>query len=108
MNICKDHQETVALFGELTPIFQVLADENRQQILMYLSEFEGRTVAELAADFSLSRPAISHHLKVLKTCGLVGVRKQGTRNYYYLRLAEVIPQIRRLLDSMEYHCNIID
>ena len=36
----------------------------------------------------LSRPAISHHLKILKDAGLVGVRQDGTANYYYLTLRD--------------------
>ena len=32
----------------------------------------------------LSRPAVSHHLKLLKDAGVVKVRREGTRNYYYL------------------------
>ena len=31
-----------------------------------------------------SRPAISHHIKVLKDAGIVGTRTEGKKNYYYL------------------------
>ena len=37
---------------------------------------------------SLSRPAISHHLKILKEAGIVDIRQEGTANYYYLTLRE--------------------
>nr|WP_236883270.1 ArsR family transcriptional regulator [Clostridium botulinum] len=32
----------------------------------------------------LSRPAVSHHLQILKRAEIVNVRKEGTKNYYYL------------------------
>ena len=41
-----------------------------------------RSVRELAEGMDVSRPAVSQHLKVLKTAGLVMVRAQGTRRLY--------------------------
>lgn len=32
----------------------------------------------------LSRPAVSHHLKILKEAEIVNLRREGTKNYYYL------------------------
>ena len=46
-------------------------------------------VNEITGKTSLSRPAISHHLKILKDAGLVNIRQEGTANYYYLTLREV-------------------
>ena len=43
-------------------------------------------VNEITCRTSLSRPAISHHLKILKQAGLVDIRQEGTANYYYLTL----------------------
>ena len=37
---------------------------------------------------SLSRPAVSHHLKILKDAGLISVRREGTCNYYYLSISQ--------------------
>ena len=44
----------------------------------------GMRVGEIAERTNLSRPAISHHLRILKDAGWVGMRREGTRNYYYL------------------------
>lgn len=49
----------------------------------------GMNVNEITGKTSLSRPAISHHLKILKDAGLVNIRQEGTANYYYLTLREV-------------------
>ncbi len=56
--------------NELDAIFSALSDPTRRAILSRLSEGEA-SVAEIAALFDISQPAISRHLKVLKRAGLV-------------------------------------
>ena len=55
-------------------------------------------VGEIAARFSVTRPAVSQHLKVLVDAGLVTVRSQGTRRLYKAR-PEGLNDVRRYLDS---------
>jgi len=58
-------------------VFRAIADPTRRQILTIL--LRGRhTVGEIAANFRTSRPAISKHLRVLRTAGLVMAHKDGT------------------------------
>ncbi|ANK60190.1 ArsR/SmtB family transcription factor [Loigolactobacillus backii] len=61
-----------------------LGDENRQLIIVALLQVgcTGTRVGTLTAETHLSRPAISHHLKILKVAGLVTLRKVGTKHYY--------------------------
>lgn len=40
-------------------------------------------MGEIARGTNLSRPAVSHHLKILREAGIVKMRREGTRNYYY-------------------------
>jgi len=61
----------------LSLVFGALADPIRRAILTRLSEGEA-TVAELAAPFSVSQPAISKHLKVLENAGLVSRTRRAT------------------------------
>ena len=61
----------------LSLVFGALADPIRRAILTRLTEGEA-TVAELAAPFSVSQPAISRHLKVLETAGLVSRTRRAT------------------------------
>ena len=58
-------------------MFGALADPIRRAILNRLAEGEA-TVAELAAPFSVSQPAISKHLKVLENAGLVSRSRRAT------------------------------
>ena len=53
-----------------------LADPTRRRIIELLSERE-RTAGEIVAQFDLSAPAISQHLKVLREAGLTRVRVEG-------------------------------
>jgi DNA-binding transcriptional ArsR family regulator len=62
---------------QLSLVFGALADPTRRAILTRLAEGEA-TVAELAAPFTMSQPAISKHLKVLERAGLVSRTRRAT------------------------------
>ena len=57
-------------------VFRAIADPTRREILRLLRQ-ERRTVGEIAANFRTSRPAISKHLRLLRSAGLVAIEKQG-------------------------------
>ncbi len=61
----------------LSLVFGALADPTRRAILARLAEGEA-TVAELAAPFAVSQPAISKHLKVLEQAGLISRNRRAT------------------------------
>jgi len=92
--------------------FEVLAEPRRRAILDLLRAGE-RPVGELVEKLSLSQPAVSKHLKVLREAGLVEVRRDAQRRWYRLRLeplAEVdawLAPYRALwessLDALERH-----
>ena len=58
-----------------------LGDPTRRQVFELLKD-GSRSVGELAAGLPVSRPAVSQHLRVLETVGLVTHQRQGTRNLY--------------------------
>jgi DNA-binding transcriptional ArsR family regulator len=62
----------------LDATFSALADPTRRAILSRLAQGEA-TVMELAEPFKLSQPAISQHLKVLESAGLIARRIEGTK-----------------------------
>ena len=64
-----------------TDAFAAIADPNRRYILEELRRGP-KNVNELAGGLSVSRPAVSQHLKVLLDAGLVNARSQGTRRIY--------------------------
>ena len=66
-------------------VFEALSSTVRRKILAYLAHAE-LTAGEIAARFSLSKPAISQHLAVLENAGLVTSEKRG--QYVHYRLVE--------------------
>jgi DNA-binding transcriptional ArsR family regulator len=76
--------------------FDVLGDPVRRRILELLADAEqssGAVSAVIAAEFGISQPAVSQHLKVLRENGFATVRPEGTR-----RLYAVVPDALREAD----------
>lgn len=103
----KKHKEILNLFKDCMPLFSVLTDENRQRILILLSEYEeGLNVNSITENTKLSRPAVSHHLKNLKASGFIDARKKGTENFYFLTLKTPIEKLKSLINQIESNCNL--
>ncbi|MEO6069184.1 MAG: autorepressor SdpR family transcription factor [Chitinophagaceae bacterium] len=62
-------------------IFKALNDPTRRSILEMLKE-KDRTAGEIAENFAISKPSISHHLDLLKQANLVVAEKEGQFIYY--------------------------
>lgn len=92
------------------PIFQALADSERLLILLKLfyAGSTGKNVTELSGKTRLSRPAVSHHLKVLKAAGIIDSRKDGTQVYYSLDAKQKISKIESLVSELVKHLKLID
>jgi ArsR family transcriptional regulator, arsenate/arsenite/antimonite-responsive transcriptional repressor len=65
-------------------LFKALADANRRKILKLLQKNDSMTAGDIAAQFEISKPAVSDHLKVLRNAGLIYPEKQGQFIYYQL------------------------
>lgn len=70
------------LFNET---FKALSDPTRRKILDLLKERD-LTAGEISEQFEMSKPAISHHLGLLKQSGLVWDERKGQHIYYSLNL----------------------
>src|SRR6185437_13628707 len=68
---------------QLSAVYGALADPTRRAILTRLTEGDAN-VAELAAPFRVSQPAISRHLKVLEQGGLISRRRRATARLSHL------------------------
>lgn len=68
---------------QLSTVFGALADPTRRALLIRLTTGDAN-VAELAAPFSVSQPAISRHLKVLEQAGLISRRRRATARFSHL------------------------
>ena len=75
---------------------KAIADPHRREILRLVREDE-RTAGDIAAQFTVSRPAISQHLRVLIDAELVTMRKQGNRRFYRAE-PQTVNAVIRFLD----------
>jgi DNA-binding transcriptional ArsR family regulator len=81
-----------------------IRDPNRIEIIFLLGKGGPMNVSDIAAQFHISRPAISHHLKVLKDAGIVRSEKTGQEVYYQLERKVLVDGLRRFADAVENCC----
>jgi ArsR family transcriptional regulator len=79
----------------LSMVFKLLADRSRLRILLALARQRELHVTALCDMLKQSQPAVSHHLTLMRTKGLVDYRREGKHNYYRLDSA----YLRDLLDQ---------
>ena len=65
-------------------VFEAIAQPTRREILRLLADRE-LSAGAVASRFSVTQPAISQHLKVLREAGLLEERREGTRRLYRVR-----------------------
>lgn len=81
-----------------------VGDSTRQSIILALFETTcttGMRVGEITKRTHLSRPAVSHHLKILKDAGVVTLRKEGTMNFYTMNLDGKIDELYTLVAHLK-------
>lgn len=78
-------------------VTRAIAEPRRREILTLVRD-EELSAGEIAANFDVTRPAVSQHLTVLKDAGLLVERREGTRRLYRAR-PEGLAEIRDFLNS---------
>lgn len=106
-----DIEELAEDFENCRKVLIALGDENRQHLILEMMKMEdcyGARVGEITERTHLSRPAVSHHLQILKEAGILKVRKAATKNYYYFdpdaksfdRLIHVLQRAKELVAGL--------
>ncbi|MBS9801729.1 ArsR/SmtB family transcription factor [Bacillus cereus] len=98
---CRNTEVVLERFQVVTPIFQALGDENRQQIIMLLLENKQMNVTQITDEMGISRPAVSHHLKILKQAALVEADRNGKEIFYSIIAGEFLKQVKDLIQAIE-------
>lgn len=102
MNVC--------LLLSAVDVFQALADETRRLILDELHSRDGRSLFDICTslamrhEVSLTRQAISHHLKVLEAAGLVSTEKRGRVKLHFLDTAPLAALQQRWTTGKDSPC----
>lgn len=96
-------KDAEAIFKKCGPLFFALGDDTRQEILTMLTDAgnDGMNVSDITQRLNLSRPTVSHHLKILKEAGFLEVSKNGTHHYYSLSVLQPFTMIKELVDMMD-------
>src|SRR5581483_708748 len=84
--------------GDRWDMLGALSDPTRQAVIGLLRRSPA-TVGELAGQLPVSRPAVSQHLQVLKSAGLVEEERRGTRHYFCLN-PKNLAELRGHVDAM--------
>ncbi|MFJ7661960.1 ArsR/SmtB family transcription factor [Lysinibacillus sp. NPDC097162] len=85
-------------------VLLAIGDETRQSILLVLMGTDCQTglrVGEITEQTHLSRPAVSHHLKILRDAGIILMRKEGTKNFYYIDIRTKLSLLKTLIVDIE-------
>ena len=83
---------------EMALIFKALSDENRIRILKLLKNGE-KCACRLLEALNISQPTLSHHMKILCSCGLVNGRKEGKWMHYSI-CCDGVRKIRGLMQEL--------
>lgn len=86
MDIRTQIEDLAVNFDACHKTLTAMGDETRQHIILEMMrmDYNGSRVIDIAATTNLSRPAVSHHLQILKEASIVKMRREGTMTYYYL------------------------
>ena len=87
----------------MSRVFTALGDEHRQRILLTFERGDRLNVSQIVSVSTLSRPAVSHHLKILRESGVLCSEKIGKEVFFWINkpfLAETFDNTR---DYLERH-----
>jgi ArsR family transcriptional regulator, arsenate/arsenite/antimonite-responsive transcriptional repressor len=110
--MAKPTKESIAAFNGIkkgfrgcTEFFHAMGDPFRQDIVLLLATRERLNVNEITEHIALSRPAVSHHLKVLLLAKLVTVERVSRENFYSLSMEKSLINLQTLIETINAACS---
>ena len=102
VNASITRDEALNNFVDNFDIINALADRNRQRIIILLFHHidDGMTVTEITRQMSITQPAVSHHLKILREANLVSFKKNGLQSFYYLTLEQPLSRLEKVIHDL--------
>jgi len=82
----------------IAKVYTALGDEHRQRILLTFERGERLNVGQIVAVSTLSRSAVSHHLKILRDAGVLQSEKAGKEVYFWINKEFVIEAMETVVD----------
>lgn len=95
-------RDTPPAWQQMSRVFTALGDEHRQRIVLTFGRGERLNVSQIVAVSTLSRPAVSHHLRLLREAGVLSSEKIGKEVFFWVNrdfLAETFDNVRSYLEQ---------
>ncbi|HEB29683.1 MAG TPA: ArsR family transcriptional regulator [Spirochaetes bacterium] len=89
---------------KILDLLNALNDQTRQKIIMIFQTQKEYCVNDIAKQFNLSRPTISHHLNLMKRSKILLARKEGKEIYYSFNKEYVIGNLELLISYLRGCC----
>ena len=85
----------------LSKVFTALGDTHRQRILLTFERNERLNVSQIVSVSTLSRPTVSHHLKILREAGILESEKIGKEVFFWVNKTYLQDVFERILRHIE-------
>ena len=93
------HMPAPEEFSASAELFKLMSDGSRIKLFWLLCHCE-ECVQDLSAMMEMSSPALSHHLKLLRTCGLITSRRDGKEVYYRAADSRRAEALHRMIEEI--------
>jgi len=81
----KDYMRSIPkAWRNIAKVYTALGDEHRQRILLTFERGEHLNIGQIVEVSTLSRTAVSHHLRILREAGVLSSEKQGKEVYFWI------------------------
>ncbi|RRK11652.1 ArsR family transcriptional regulator [Lactiplantibacillus garii] len=90
-----NYQQSEVALAKSATLINIFADKIRRQIIIALGNSDdGLNVTDITAMVNISRPAVSHHLRLMREAGVIDMRSNGVEHIYFLTLSEPLKQLQ--------------
>lgn len=95
----KDYMRSMPkAWRNIAKVYTALGDEHRQRILLTFERGERLNIGQIVEVSTLSRTAVSHHLRILREAGVLSSEKQGKEVYFWINKPFLIDAMETVAD----------
>ncbi len=88
-------------WDDIAKMFIAMGDPHRQRILLMFEKDEALNVTEISNASTLSRPAVSHHLKILLDAKVLKMVKRGKESFYSMNIDNIKFNFKNVMDYID-------